>query len=200
MAAAAQWELGDIFTHFDEKPQGAASLAQVHKAVLADGRTVAVKVQHPKVQHQSSKDIVVMEFLLRMVHWLFPDFGFMWLVDEAKKNMPLELDFINEGRNADRIAEMLKEFSFLKIPKIHWDLSTKRVLTMDFVEGGQVNDREYMRKHCIDVNEPSWWETELEAARGNESALWKSIRAAGPEDYIEEISGASNRIRSHGSM
>ncbi|XP_016125187.1 aarF domain-containing protein kinase 1 isoform X1 [Sinocyclocheilus grahami] len=148
-------ELSDLFIQFEEKPQGAASLAQVHKAVLPDGRTVAVKVQHPKVQRQSSKDIVVMEFLLQVVHWLFPDVAFMWLVEEAKKNMPLELDFLNEGRNAEKIADMLKQFMFLKIPKIHWDLSTKRILTMDFAEGGQVNDREYMRKHGINVNEIS---------------------------------------------
>ncbi|XP_016131810.1 uncharacterized aarF domain-containing protein kinase 1-like [Sinocyclocheilus grahami] len=146
-------ELSDLFIQFEEKPQGAASLAQVHKAVLPDGRTVAVKVQHPKVQHQSSKDIVVMEFLLQVVHWLFPDFAFMWLVEEAKKNMPLELDFLNEGRNAEKIADMLKQFKFLKIPKIHWDLSTKRILTMDYAEGGQVNDREYMRRNGINVNE-----------------------------------------------
>ncbi|XP_037398195.1 aarF domain-containing protein kinase 1 [Pygocentrus nattereri] len=148
-------ELEQLFISFEEKPQGAASLAQVHKAVLPDGRTVAVKVQHPKVQAQSSKDIVVMEFLLQVVHWLFPDFAFMWLVEEAKRNMPLELDFLNEGRNAEKVACMLKQFEFLKVPKIHWDLSTKRVLTMDFVEGGQVNDREYMRTHSIDVNEIS---------------------------------------------
>ncbi|XP_030642968.1 aarF domain-containing protein kinase 1 [Chanos chanos] len=148
-------EIDQLFISFDEKPQGAASLAQVHKAVLHDGRTVAVKVQHPKVQTQSSKDIVVMEFLLHVVHWLFPDFAFMWLVEEAKKNMPLELDFLNEGRNAEKVAEMLKQFEFLKIPKIHWDLSTKRILVMDFAEGGQVNDRDYMRKHNIDVNEIS---------------------------------------------
>ncbi|KAG9268895.1 putative aarF domain-containing protein kinase 1 [Astyanax mexicanus] len=148
-------ELEQLFISFEEKPQGAASLAQVHKAVLPDGRTVAVKVQHPKVQAQSSKDIVVMEFLLQVVHWLFPDFAFMWLVEEAKRNMPLELDFLNEGRNAEKVASMLKQFDFLKVPKIHWDLSTKRVLTMDFVEGGQVNDREYMRRHSIDVNEIS---------------------------------------------
>lgn len=54
-------QLSDLFVSFEEKPQGAASLAQVHKAVLHDGRTVAVKVQHPKVQRQSSKDIMVME-------------------------------------------------------------------------------------------------------------------------------------------
>uniref|UniRef100_A0A3Q1IGX9 AarF domain-containing protein kinase 1 n=1 Tax=Anabas testudineus TaxID=64144 RepID=A0A3Q1IGX9_ANATE len=148
-------ELSELFVSFEENPQGAASLAQVHKAVLHDGRTVAVKVQHPKVQRQSSKDIMTMEVLMRAVHWLFPDFAFMWLVEESKKNMPLELDFLNEGRNAERVANMLAHFPFLKIPMIHWDLSTKRILTMEFAEGGQVNDRDYMKKHGINVNEIS---------------------------------------------
>ncbi|XP_059210038.1 aarF domain-containing protein kinase 1 [Centropristis striata] len=148
-------ELSELFVFFEEKPQGAASLAQVHKAVLHDGRTVAIKVQHPKVQRQTSRDIVVMEVLLRAVHWLFPDFAFMWLVEEAKKNMPLELDFLNEGRNAERMADMLAHFTFFKVPRIHWDLSTKRILTMEFIEGGHVNDRDYMMKHGINVNEIS---------------------------------------------
>ncbi|KAM6973774.1 aarF domain-containing protein kinase 1 isoform 1-T2 [Aplochiton taeniatus] len=148
-------ELSDLFLSFEENPQGAASLAQVHKAVLHDGKTVAVKVQHPKVQTQSSKDIMVIEVLLKMVHWLFPDFAFMWLVEEAKKNMPLELDFLNEGRNAERVAAMLAHFPFLKVPRIHWEMSTKRVLVMDFAEGGQVNDREYMSRHGINVNKIS---------------------------------------------
>nr|XP_045009993.1 aarF domain-containing protein kinase 1 isoform X3 [Jaculus jaculus] len=95
-------EIQDLFLSFDDTPLGAASLAQVHKAVLRDGRTVAVKVQHPKVQAQSSKDILLME-----------------------------------------------------VPQIYWELSTKRVLLMEFVEGGQVNDRDYMERNRIDVNEIS---------------------------------------------
>ncbi|XP_004082471.2 uncharacterized aarF domain-containing protein kinase 1 isoform X1 [Oryzias latipes] len=148
-------ELSDLFVSFEERPQGAASLAQVHKAVLHDGRTVALKIQHPKVQTQSSKDIMVMEVLLKAIHWLFPDFAFMWLVEEAKKNMPLELDFLNEGHNAEKVASMLAHFPFLKVPMIHWDLSTKRILTMEFIEGGQVNDKNYMKEHDINVNEIS---------------------------------------------
>ncbi|XP_007904200.1 aarF domain-containing protein kinase 1 [Callorhinchus milii] len=148
-------EIPELFSSFEENPLGAASLAQVHKAVLHDGRTVAVKVQHPKVQGQSEKDIMVMEVLVRAVRWLFPDFSFTWLVDEAKKNLPLELDFLNEGRNAEQVADMLKHFPFLKVPKIHWEFSTKRILTMEFVEGGQVNDKDYMEKNDIDVNEIS---------------------------------------------
>lgn len=58
---------------------------------------------------------VCFQFLLQVVHRLFPDFAFMWLVEEAKKNMPLELDFLNEGRNAEKIADMLKQFTFLKV-------------------------------------------------------------------------------------
>uniref|UniRef100_A0A3P8NUH8 AarF domain-containing protein kinase 1 n=1 Tax=Astatotilapia calliptera TaxID=8154 RepID=A0A3P8NUH8_ASTCA len=148
-------ELSELFLSFEEKPQGAASLAQVHKAVLHDGKTVAVKIQHPKVQKQSANDILVMEVLLKAVHWLFPDFALMWLVEEAKKNMPLELDFLNEGRNAEKVADMLAHFHFLKIPMIHWNLSTKRILTMEFADGGQVNDRDYMQTHGINVNEIS---------------------------------------------
>ncbi|XP_047397680.1 aarF domain-containing protein kinase 1 isoform X2 [Sciurus carolinensis] len=146
-------EIHDLFLSFDDTPLGAASLAQVHKAVLRDGRTVAVKVQHPKVQAQSSKDILLMEVLALAVKQLFPEFEFMWLVDEAKKNLPLELDFLNEGRNAEKVAQMLKHFDFLKVPRIYWELSTKRVLLMEFVEGGQVNDRDYMERNRIDVNE-----------------------------------------------
>ncbi|XP_073854071.1 aarF domain-containing protein kinase 1 isoform X10 [Macaca fascicularis] len=146
-------EIHDLFQSFDDTPLGTASLAQVHKAVLHDGRTVAVKVQHPKVRAQSSKDILLMEVLILAVKQLFPEFEFMWLVDEAKKNLPLELDFLNEGRNAEKVSQMLKHFDFLKVPRIHWDLSTERVLLMEFVDGGQVNDRDYMEKNKIDVNE-----------------------------------------------
>ncbi|XP_074091727.1 aarF domain-containing protein kinase 1 isoform X4 [Macrotis lagotis] len=148
-------QIQDLFQSFEDTPLGVASLAQVHKAVLYDGRTVAVKVQHPKVQAQSLKDILLMEVLVGAVKQLFPEFEFMWLVDEAKKNLPLELDFLNEGKNAEKVAEMLKHFEFLKVPRIYWELSTRRVLLMDFVEGGQVNDKAYMEKNQIDVNEIS---------------------------------------------
>lgn len=52
---------------------------------------------------------------MKAVHLLFPDFAFMWLVEEAKKNMPLELDFLNEGRNAEKVAKMLSHYTFLKV-------------------------------------------------------------------------------------
>ncbi|XP_072349692.1 aarF domain-containing protein kinase 1 isoform X2 [Scyliorhinus torazame] len=163
-------EIPQLFVSFEETPLGAASWAQVHKAVLHDGRTVAVKVQHPKVRSQCGQDIILMEILIRAISWMFPDFSFAWLVDEAKKNMPLELDFLKEGHNAEVVADMLKRFQFLKVPKIHWELSTSRVLTMEFMEGGQVNDRQYMEKNGIDVNENLTEEFRLDYCR-----LWHSL-------------------------
>lgn len=56
---------------------------------------------------------------MKAVHLLFPDFAFMWLVEEAKKNMPLELDFLNEGRNAEKVAKMLSHYTFLKVNWSH---------------------------------------------------------------------------------
>lgn len=137
----------EIFSSFDEEPLGTASLAQVHKATLHDGTTVAVKVQHRYVRGNSLVDMKTMELLVKIVSLVFPDFKFQWLVDETKKNIPKELDFNAEGKNAEKISEMFKDKTWLKIPKIHWDLTTPRVLTMDFVEGGQVNDLEYIQQN-----------------------------------------------------
>ncbi|XP_065491841.1 aarF domain-containing protein kinase 1 isoform X2 [Caloenas nicobarica] len=126
-------EIKELFLSFEDTPLGAASLAQVHKAVLQDGRTVAVKIQHPKVQAQSSKDILLMEVLLLVVKQIFPDFEFMWLVEEAKKNLPLELDFLNEGRNAEKVAHMLKNFDFLKISRNLGKLYSEMIFVNGFV-------------------------------------------------------------------
>ncbi|XP_067894704.1 aarF domain-containing protein kinase 1 isoform X2 [Heterodontus francisci] len=126
-------EISQLFVSFEENPLGAASWAQVHKAVLHDGRTVAVKVQHPKVQSQCAKDIVLMEILVQGVSWMFPDFSFAWLVDEAKKNMPLELDFLKEGHNAEEVAAMLKHFHFLKISRNLGKLYSEMIFVNGFV-------------------------------------------------------------------
>ena len=72
----------DVFSNFDEKPLGVASLAQVHKATLkSTGEVVAVKVQHRYVKKHSFVDIYTMDFLVRVVKTVFPQFEFMWLAD-----------------------------------------------------------------------------------------------------------------------
>ncbi|NP_001353417.1 aarF domain-containing protein kinase 1 isoform f [Homo sapiens] len=140
-------EIHDLFQSFDDTPLGTASLAQVHKAVLHDGRTVAVKVQHPKVRAQSSKDILLMEVLVLAVKQLFPEFEFMWLVDEAKKNLPLELDFLNEGRNAEKVSQMLRHFDFLKISRHLGKMYSEMIFVNGFVHCDPHPGNVLVRKH-----------------------------------------------------
>lgn len=146
-------KLEKVFLNFEDMPIGAASLAQVHKATLHDGRVVAVKVQHRDVQKHAAVDMKTLEILYEVVSWLFPEFKFQWLVDESKKHLPLELDFEHEGRNAEKIMHFCKKFPFVKIPAIYWKYSTKRVLTMEFCDGGKVDDLQYMQNHKISSDE-----------------------------------------------
>ncbi|CAI4225056.1 unnamed protein product [Auanema sp. JU1783] len=140
----------EIFDKFDKTPVGAASLAQVHPAYLkGTGEKVAVKVQHRRVLKNSRTDMNTMELLVNIADKLFPEFRLMWLVKEVKKNLPNELNFLHEAENADRVRKMFAHLPFLKIPKIIYDLSTPRVLTMEFCEGAQVDDVNYMKANNI---------------------------------------------------
>ncbi|XP_003748356.1 uncharacterized aarF domain-containing protein kinase 1 [Galendromus occidentalis] len=139
----------EVFDDFDEKPIGCASLAQVHKAKLRNGDTVAVKVQHNNVYRNSFTDMTVMEGLGRLVDKLFPEFSLLWLVDETKINLPKELDFVNEANNCDKVRGLLKSLPWVRVPRIRRDLTTKRVLVMDYEDGGFVNDKEYLIRNKI---------------------------------------------------
>lgn len=145
----------EIFQSIDPEPLGTASLAQVHKAVLKNGDVVAVKVQHRAVKSNSYVDIKTMAALVRITSLVFPEFKFDWLVKETKKNIPLELNFTLEGKNAEKVQKLFSGYHWLKVPKIYWDTSSSRVLTMEFLEGGQVNDPEYMRTHQLNPYEVS---------------------------------------------
>ncbi|XP_017876402.1 uncharacterized aarF domain-containing protein kinase 1 [Ceratina calcarata] len=145
----------EIFESIEPEPLGTASLAQVHKAVLKNGDVVAVKIQHRSVKTNSYVDIKTMSVLVKLTSLVFPDFKFDWLVDETKKNIPRELDFTQEGRNAEKVQEIFSHYHWLKIPKIHWDISSRRVLTMEFVEGGQINDLKYIRDNNLNPYEVS---------------------------------------------
>ncbi|XP_008959237.2 aarF domain-containing protein kinase 1 isoform X2 [Pan paniscus] len=174
-------EIHDLFQSFDDTPLGTASLAQVHKAVLHDGRTVAVKVQHPKVRAQSSKDILLMEVLILAVKQLFPEFEFMWLVDEAKKNLPLELDFLNEGRNAEKVSQMLKHFDFLKISRHLGKMYSEMIFVNGFVHCDPHPGNVLVRKHPgtgkaeIVLLDHGLYQVLTEEFRLNYCHLWQSL-------------------------
>ena len=141
----------DTFSEFDPEPLGSASLAQVHRAVIRESnREVAVKVQHSAVQEHSKIDTVTIEFLAKAIDKLFPDFEFDWLIDSVKRNLPKELDFVQEGQNNEHLSRLFTDTPFLRVPKIHWEYTSRRVLTMEYIRGGKVDDAEYMKEHGID--------------------------------------------------
>lgn len=144
-------EVEELFDDFEIEPVGAASFAQVHRAKLkSNGQLVAVKVQHPKVQQHSLVDMTTMDVLVRLIAKLFPNFSFLWLAESTKKNIPLELDFRHEGRNADKTRRLLEYFDWLRVPKVHWELSSPRILLMDYEVGGMINDYDYIERNKID--------------------------------------------------
>merc|ERR1719167_1819882 len=151
------WDKNQLqfFSEFDPDPLGSASLAQAHKARLPSGGEVAVKVQHKFVKRHSLVDIWTCDFLVRMVKVAFPQFEFMWLAEEMKKNLPLELAFTQEARNAEKVARIFKDCAWLKVPRIHWPFTTDRVLVMEYCPGGHVNDVDWLHSHGIDTHDVS---------------------------------------------
>jgi len=145
----------EVFAHFDPEPLGTASLAQVHKAVLHSGETVAVKVQHKFVKKHSFVDIWSCDLLVRGIKLAFPQFSFMWLANEMKINLPMELDFTQEGRNAESAARIFRDFYWLKVPSIYWSLSTSRVLVMEYCNGVHINDVDGLKRQGLDVYDVS---------------------------------------------
>ena len=144
-------DAGDLFETFDPEPMAAASLAQVHRAVLkGSGREVAVKIQRPGLERQIESDISTMASLVFFIKLAFSSFDFGFMVDEFRSRLEKEIDFEAEGRNCERMKRAFADDERIEAPSIEWDTTRKRVLTMEFVHGTKVTDIASMHKLGID--------------------------------------------------
>ncbi len=145
--AVVERELGKpldaVYAEFDPKPLASASLAQVHRARLHDGRAVAVKVQYPEIEQLVPHDLANLRRACRVYEYFDPQpMELLPLLDELTKHLALELDFVREADNADRVRELFADDPAIHVPEIHREWCSRRVLTMELMEGMKITDRE----------------------------------------------------------
>lgn len=130
----------ELFSSFDNKPLGSASIAQVHKAVLKSGKTVVVKVQRPRVEQIMKDDVELLYALARRLEHRFEGrISPMRIVDEFERYTSQELDFMHEAANVDAFHKGYVGRTDVKIPRVHWNYTTKKILMMDYIDGKKLS-------------------------------------------------------------
>lgn len=127
------WE--QRFSVFGNEPIAAASIGQVHRATTTDGRDVALKVQYPGVARSIASDVDNVAALLRLFNRLPLGLDVGGIAAEAKRQLAQEANYLSEARFLERYARLVADERTLLVPRVHWDLTTRRVMAMDFVEG-----------------------------------------------------------------
>ena len=127
------WE--DKFIDFDYMPVSAASIGQVHRVQTTDGRDLALKIQYPGVAKSINSDVDNMAMFLRLLKLLPVEFDITGIIDEAKRQLHQEADYIQEAEYLRTYRQLVRDEERFVVPKVHDDLTTKRILAMDFVEG-----------------------------------------------------------------
>jgi predicted unusual protein kinase regulating ubiquinone biosynthesis (AarF/ABC1/UbiB family) len=124
-----------VFREFDERAFAAASIGQVHRATTVDGDEVAVKIQYPGVAEAIETDLRNATLLLSLVKRLAPGLDAKALAAEMRERIAEELDYELEAQNQRRIERLMEGHPFVLVPRIRTDLSTRRVLVSEYVEG-----------------------------------------------------------------
>src|SRR5256884_3885791 len=133
--------IGQLFTDFEERPVAAASIGQVHRATLPNGRLVAVKVQRPGAPRQIEADVALLYQAAKLVKERIRALDFVdahALVDEFARQIRQELDYRLEGRNAQTFHRNFAGNPHVEVPKVYWTYTRTRVLTLEWLEGTQL--------------------------------------------------------------
>ena len=152
--AAVARELGrpieEVFSHFEREPVAAASIAQVHRATLRDGRDVAVKVQYPGIPGLIEADLEALESIFDAIARLESEVRLRPIADYLRWTLPLELDFGREAGAMTGLRRALGHRADVVVPEVVEGMTTERLLVMEFVEGVRISDREALLAAGID--------------------------------------------------
>lgn len=146
----------EAFATFDPTPLAAASTGQVHAATLPGGERVVVKVRRPDIEVTVKSDLNLIQDALNMVErrveWT-RRYGLSSLFHEFAENIVTELDYSNESYNARLLRHNMQKFTFVQVPQIHGDYSTKKVLTQERVEGVKISELAALDSSGLDREE-----------------------------------------------
>ncbi len=145
----------EFFADFGEEPLASASIGQVHPAHLHDGTRVAVKVQKPGLGEEIDTDLEVLAQLAEQLERRWADarrYDLGALVQEFAWTLRAELDYVREGRNAERFAAQFADSPLVRVPRVFWDYTERHVLTMEFVDGIRIDDVAALRAAGIDTS------------------------------------------------
>ncbi len=132
--------IDELFARFDREPIAAASIGQVHRAALADGREVVVKVQYPGIAEAIESDMKNLALGLKLLRTLVPGIDTAAIADEIKERIYEELDYELEAQNQRTFARLYKDHPFVVVPEVLTRLCGRRVLVSEFVEGRRFED------------------------------------------------------------
>src|SRR5690349_12696868 len=136
-------KINKAFSYFEREPLAAASLGQVHRAALHDGRPVVVKVQRPNIAKQIEEDFEALEEIARFLyrHTRFGrKYQLLRILDEFQNTLLHELNYRREAANLETLARNLKEFQRIRVPLPIADYTTSKILTMEYIDGKKITE------------------------------------------------------------
>lgn len=149
-------DLNQVFERIDETPLGSASIAQVHKAWLKDGTMVVIKVQRPGIYQEMEEDIRLLRKasgILKLSDVFSSVVDVNVVLDEFWASAQQEMDFTNEARNAIRFRNEYRDCAWLDAPRVHEDLTSRKVMVMEYISGCEIDDDARLDREGYDRHE-----------------------------------------------